>query len=420
MDEMVLSPAEDIEEEQTRIDHVPWLMRKRGRVIKSWFSTVSLAMINPGRLIRAVPGESQVGEAWWFAVVTNALILFVGLGPILLIPIAIGISSGLGGALAALAGTLVGALIALLVIGMATVMFIGLWGMIAHAVLGATGTTSGGSAGTCQAICYASGANILTGLPCIGVYFGWVWWLVSAVFMVKEGQRVQGWRAALAVLTFPVTLLFLLVGLYAGFLYGVLWQAGPFAPRAAALSMESHAVLRAVLAYGDDHTGRGPDHAIQLVAGEYLESYELICSFSITQEEDVPLADSTVARFTGNSPAVQRRLVKACIEALPDGTIAHRLGDFVFTHHGLDLRKADAELWVIVLAPDPDLNGTWGIAGGVLAGRADGSVLSIPTRDWPDLVKEQNALRLKHGLPILPDPMTMTHGSPAVAKPRAP
>ncbi len=40
MDEMVLRPAEGLEEEQTQVDRMPWLERREHGPIRSWFSMI--------------------------------------------------------------------------------------------------------------------------------------------------------------------------------------------------------------------------------------------------------------------------------------------------------------------------------------------------------------------------------------------
>jgi hypothetical protein len=91
----------------------------------------------------------------------------------------------------------------------------GLWGLTAHGLLRVSGGCAHGLGRTFQAICYGSGANMLSAVPCVGAYVGWIWWAVSAVLMLKEGQCVSGRRASVAVLALPCALALLVLGLYA-------------------------------------------------------------------------------------------------------------------------------------------------------------------------------------------------------------
>ncbi|UCC32568.1 MAG: YIP1 family protein [Phycisphaerales bacterium] len=218
MDEMVLLPTAGIEEERTQVDRVPWLDRKQRGFIAGWLSTVGMALVQPHRLMRAVPEAGSTGQAWGFAMLTNTLALVVSVSPFLVLPIAVAfVAGGRGGArpVATVAGSVMGIGFVLLVVAGLAFVSIAVWGAVTHGLLRATGETAGTMKRTYQAICYASGANIFTALPCVGIYCGWIWWLISAVLMVKVGQQVQGWRAALAVLTLPAVLIFAFVALYA-------------------------------------------------------------------------------------------------------------------------------------------------------------------------------------------------------------
>ena len=43
--------------------------------------------------------------------------------------------------------------------------------------------------------------------------------------------------------------------------------------------------------------------------------------------------------------------------SLPPDTIAYRMGDLVFTYHGIDLMQPDPRLWVVIMVPDQGING---------------------------------------------------------------
>ncbi len=67
MDEMVLLPTEGIEEEQTKVDTMPWLERDKRGAVRAWFASVRMALVTPGRLIHTVPESTPVSSAVWFA-----------------------------------------------------------------------------------------------------------------------------------------------------------------------------------------------------------------------------------------------------------------------------------------------------------------------------------------------------------------
>jgi hypothetical protein len=99
--------------------------------------------------------------------------------------------------------------------------------------------------------------------------------------------------------------------------------------------------------------------------------------------------------------------------------IAHRLGDFVFTHHGAVLNQCDLKLWIVIGAPDPDSDQWSNLANNpatiITVGHADGTVRQFSYMQMPAELASQNQLRAREKLPPLPDPFTVTHGKPAVA-----
>src|SRR6185436_1433374 len=50
---------------------------------------------------------------------------------------------------------------------------------VIHGLLRLTGSTEFGLRRTYQAMCYSLGANSPSGIPCVGAYVGWIWWVVS-------------------------------------------------------------------------------------------------------------------------------------------------------------------------------------------------------------------------------------------------
>ena len=80
----------------------------------------------------------------------------------------------------------VGLVVGPVVTAFITIIVIGLWGAIAHGLLRLTGATEGGRSTTYQALCYSTGANVVSAVTCIGGYFGWIWWLISAVIIALK------------------------------------------------------------------------------------------------------------------------------------------------------------------------------------------------------------------------------------------
>jgi len=415
MDEMVLLPTDGVEEEQTKIYQMPWLERKERGLIRAWLATIGMALVSPIRLINTVPVHSPAGPAWLFAILVNLPASLFG-PALFVLPMMLGLAAAaaFGGRSGGAGMFLLGSVCWLLGGVVLAALWIGIWSLLTHGILRLTGPTAGPLGRTMHGICYSSGANIISAIPCFGVYIGPIWWLVSAVLMVMEGQRVRGWRAALAVLAPPVCSFLVLTGLWIGFM---LWSAGMasrFTATQPSWPSDTTVVLNAVLGFAHQNAGKGPDHAIQLVTGGQLSGFDLLDSDSATQEQDVPVADTTLEKFSLLRLGRQKRVARGVIEALPKGTVAHRLGDFVFTYHGMDLDAADPGLWVVVDAPDPDVNpyGS-GIYTTLAVGLADGSVLTVEPADFTVLLAEQNKLRAANNLPPIPDPRKLTHDKPA-------
>jgi hypothetical protein len=70
MDEMVLRPAEGLEDRDTAVDDVPWLERKRIGFFKGWLATIWKSLVAPHRLMNAMPPRNATGQAWWFMLLT--------------------------------------------------------------------------------------------------------------------------------------------------------------------------------------------------------------------------------------------------------------------------------------------------------------------------------------------------------------
>ncbi len=412
MDDMVLLPTEGLEEEQTQTGEMPWLHRKKRGGARAWLSMVGLSTVSPYRLMRMTPVPSSVGAAFWFAIFTNLIVSIVSLVPLLAVAVLLGTSGGIAQAAGALATFGVFAL----VFAVANIVMLVLWGLVTHGLLRATGATTGSLGRTYHAICYSAGANVLTAIPCLGFYIGWIWWVVSAVLMTKEAQGVRGWRAALAVLTLPALLLMGFVGSYGVFVWFALSGAFPGGAFPSAVN-ETVQATEAVMDWADDAGGAWPEHAIQLTINEYLEPPGFASWETETLWQSIPITGATLAQFDAATQERRSALVQATIAALPDGTVAHRLGDFVFTYHGIDPDRADGDLWLVVYVPDPDQNAQPQPSGVRGIGMLDGSVVEASEELFQRLLPLQNTLRAKFGLPPLPDPATVTHANPAVASP---
>ncbi len=415
MDEMVLLPAEGVAEKDTIVGVNPWVDRPHLGWWKGLISTIGKALVMPGRLMQGTPPDSSLAEAWWFAAVTIFLALSTAFVPgILFMVLMTGVAAG-GGAppvwsiVLPMVVAFFFAFVLFLVIAM-------IWALVTHVLLCITGGSPGPLRRTCQAICYSSGAFITTAVPCLGQYIGATWWVVSAVLAVKEAHKVGGGRAAFAVLGFPVGMIALLVGGYVLLIAMMVSAPGAFGVSAAVTTAQTQKILDAVIAHAGSHGGKGPEHAILLVASGALAPWDVVDGTSATGPWNVPAGGGSVDDFASMTPEAQEKAAAAEAARLPLDVVAHRVGDHVFTYHGIDLLVvADPGLWVVVSSPDPDANpGNWSSA--IAVGRADGTVAWIPATRFQSELLLQNALRQANGLPAIPDPAGVTHASPAGAE----
>ena len=113
------------------------------------------------------------------------------------------------------------------------------------------------------------------------------------------------------------------------------------------------------------------------------------------------------------SEARRNDIAQRARDALPEDVIAHRVGDWVFTYHGMDPVSADSQLWIAVASPDPGCNPALSQWPTLNAITADGQMTQTHNWDQQGVLANQNRLRKANGLPPLPHPSTVTHSSPA-------
>ncbi len=353
--------------------------------------------------------------------VTNAIFLLVGqIIPSIVILSIVGFvgRSSLGGAMLGRMVLQQGIVQQLVFLGSFAVLPL-LWVWLTHGLLVLTGGVAVPMRRTAQAIFYSAGANALFAVPACGCVHmaGYGWWLVSATLMTKSAHGCHGGRAAFAVITPTVLLgagfvaLVMLVALAPSGMLGRVasggWSGG--------MPPEVQPVLRAVLSCASPDDGRGPGHALLLVTSGQLAAGDLLSRDSQSSMAGTPTADTTLERFQLLPPNRQQLVAQAAAAALPADTVAHRLGDFVFTYHGVDLSAPDAKLWLVVFLPDPEQNLPLRPLDPIFVGLGDGTVEALLLAELPEKLTRQNAYRAALGLPPLPDPRSVTHSRPARA-----
>ncbi|UCD74349.1 MAG: hypothetical protein JSV91_11225 [Phycisphaerales bacterium] len=210
--------------------------------------------------------------------------------------------------------------------------------------------------------------------------------------------RMGRWAAIILIALFTLAVLGQLVHLY-------YLRSSAFGPR-----QETKRVLDGVLRYAADHGGQAPAHALEHCADNCM----IVLSFdSRTTPDAVPVPGGNLETLANLSPDQQSRIVEQAVAALPEGVIAHRLGDFVFPYHSIQISSADPDIWLVILWPDPDSNAPPLPDDHFYVGKCDGEVEKLRAEEFSAAIAEQNTLRAASGLPPLPHPATITHASPA-------
>lgn len=420
MDEMVLRPAEGVDEKRTAVDTVAWHERSKNGFLKSWFKTVIQSMGQPTKLGKASQAHDRIGAAWGFAFL-NFLLVFLGyavtmggVGVLIFFTARGGSGVGVGAPIMAMVVT--SAVITLFIVfGML------LWGLVAHAVLAISGGAPRPMSRTYEAICYSTGVLSLMAVPVVnfcGVQcIALIWWVVAAILIVWKAQGVHGGRAALAVLVFPVICIVLVVGGYIGLVAVAFSSTSSVQAFQSAGSMndqtDAQTMAIAILLHVAANNGTPPAHAVELVLTDgSITTSSFVGGSTQTMLRDVKLVGyDTIEDVDDATYTEKQQMIASLAAALPAGTTAYRVGDFVFTYPGVDLSQPRG-LWIFVMCDDPDVVAASGgspVIDPVWIGLDDGTVVSYQRNMLGLMLQQQNALRQQYGLKPLPDPLTLGH-----------
>ena len=160
-------------------------------------------------------------------------------------------------------------------------------------------------------------------------------------------------------------------------------------------------------------SGAWPAHAGQFLIDGPLWITDYISPMSATTRAHCRIDTITLADWEGLAPEARQGMVDRAVAAMPAGVVAHRLGDFVFTYHGIDPAAPDAGLWLVVEAWDPTTGA--GRQSDIFVLTVGGEVRSFPRDMVGPNLNTQNALRRSLGLAPLPDPFSVRAGRPAAA-----
>ena len=469
LDEMILAPAEGVDEDDTRGPTVRWLEAEVIGTVPAFFGTVFDALFRPGRLGQALPVGARLRPALWFAAATvliygtlgfTLLLMVIVLGslPAVLVlgnnprnpwPLLLFIPVG-----AAMAGLVIAAVFAA-------------WSGLTHGLLRLTGPVQRGYSATLQTFAYTHAANVLAGVPCAGISLlaiSWLWWAIAAATMLAGVQRVSLSRAVIAVLAGPLLLIGAGTAGFVGWALPALRSVPPGIltnPALATAVGDSRDLHKALLAYASVN-GRWPDHAVRLI----LDDFTGASPFWLDRPADgMPMAGQDLwayRRADQGDKARIRAAVEPVLVAAAPGLVAHRVGDVVFTYHGVPTPEqgGDSGLWLLAhLAVPPGTSGARPPAAGgaptgptgpaappapasgettiiispspigtvqvqtgsgappladpmVVVRTLGGSAVQIKLDQLPAALKIQNEMRARAGLPPLNDLLTITADQP--------
>ena len=366
MDQMVLLPAIGVAESITRAELMPWIERaKIGRFV-AWFLTLSKAISNPQRLIEITPRERPGSEAFLYAM--SNLILFFFLNFSWLILPRMLVSTFLPGSTLATMGGSTSIVFGLAIMFCIVIGFLMLQSAVAHLVISVTGGSDQPQSRTLQCIAYSSGTSVLAAIPCVGVIgmpLFLIWWIVASAMMIRTAHRVSAIRAAFAASLLPL-LLTLLFGLTVYYRASKAPQRMKIAGTGAialpgtkigSLQPAQEAgvvkISAALVSFVKDYN-RYPTHGLELVEKNYL----LLTDFALEGSlQEAVVAGRSLAESITLTPEELKAWTDTAASGMPDKVIAHRVGDFLFTYHGLiaDSSRVDVPTfpsrWICIYMP---------------------------------------------------------------------
>lgn len=420
MEEMVLLPAEGVRSEDTAPRSVPWTLRRSLGVVSAWFGTIGWGFAGGTKIGRSLQGVAAPMPALAFAAVTM-LIVAVGSNLPMLCLMAPGLFAGGGGA-----GMGMGAMgwFAILQAGASLVAYFAILGtviLLSHGVLSACGGATRTLGATVEVICYTCGPLVIMLIPCLGGCispFAITWWLVCAGMALAARHKAAPWQATLAMVLSGLPAM--VIGFVLGWMLLVYSFVGVPMPGAALATGQAGAGVGSMaMAWRIEMASpsiRTPLHAAQFLDSGFVQPSSFLTAGTTLTLADVPVGSLTLADFSDTSGArladAQRAALAEAAASLPANIIAHRVGDMVFTYHGINPATAAQELWVVIASPLPA--NTIGLPA-IVVGKVGGGTESFTSDAFPAALASQNALRARFGLAPLPGPEKVTHDQPAVA-----
>ncbi len=414
MNEMILTPAEGVEEQRLaeglapdRAEN-PWHVSRGWKLWRAFFSTLGKSISAAPRLMETTPTDSSPARAGAWAALLGALSLTIGGAWCGCSPFMWLAASGTSGA---------SALVAFAIVLVLVPAWILIYGFAAHSLLRASGGGEHGLSRTYQAVAYSAGPLVLCAVPMLGGLLmlpAFVWWGVNASGALRSGQRVGAWRAVFAAL---VPMFALIAGLVT--LVVVLWPKGgamfPGGAMTATVTSQARTQVQTVTSAMLADGSAWPTHAAGLLGagvtpGDFVNDEIWVPNSGWTPMLG-PHTPSEVLSMTEDDRAALSLKLAA---ALPPATVAYRVGDVVFCHGQLDRTTVPGDLWIVVgaLDPSPARGPVMVTPYEYVVGQADGSVRAYTSTVFRAALQSQNTRRRVQGLPELPDVTRLMSDTP--------
>lgn len=425
LDEMIVRRAKGARG-RVEIEPIAWHARERLGFFRAWSRTAWSVWSSPIDAARSMPTRAGWLEALWFGLVTWVIASLTGLwGVIGLVLMSFGLMALASGPPPG------GVLVFILLMGLfglcVTValawFLLALSGLVMHAALAVTGRTQHGVRGTMEVMGYASAAALLSAPPCLGAYIAPLALVLQGVFagvMLCVRQRVACWRAVIALAPIGVAIVLIMTWGSVAPAHSLM-RMSTRARTGAVTSALGHETLRAMWELERyERTRGGPAaHGADLMRMGYFRPEDFVGAqmrhSGMNPHRVLPAHESQALRTRWEAQAL----------AMPSDVVAHRVGQFVFVHHGVSAAQASLGVWEVITAPDPVSEDILGTMPNPKTGVFDGRVLVVKRgqRWWTEIAAvdvaselvAQNALRAKEGLAPIPDPFTVLEGSPAMA-----
>ncbi|MFO0875584.1 MAG: hypothetical protein U0575_16690 [Phycisphaerales bacterium] len=416
IDQMILRPIAGVDAGTLTPDDMPWLERRNRTIGRAWVQTIGRAMVAPAALMRAVPEETPPRRAAHFMLANLAIFFLVGNLPAAIVAQGV-IRGAMGprtGATASLRGGVVFIQALTFTSSLVTLLLAALmWVVLAGWLLRLLGVVDASAARTWQAIGFASAAAAPMAIPCgCGHYPGLVWWMVSATIMLGAAHRRSGGRVAAASIIAAV------IAIVAQVAANVAISAAAFGSQFASFSSATNTPplansgdIGGALRQFTVMQGRWPRHGLELL-GNPLQPADFSLG-TASAGASSPAIGSTTLVDLETVPGDWPNIAADAASSLPDDVLAHRVGDVVFTYHGIPIDAADPLLWTAVLVKEERFV-TPAPTDPIVTFCLDGQVNRIAPDAFAEAVAAQNEERRRLGLRPLPEDLGRVFvGAPA-------